>query len=115
MLRASEYLPCMDLKGTPSRVLRGSDLEFFCKGVKCRVAEADSLAVQLRDSKGDQHGRGQVKLQHGTGEAICPVRALQWHAKHNTGWLTDLSQPYGKGLESPARPCRSCLDSPPLP
>ena len=67
MLRASEYLPSLDLKGTPSRALR----ESFRNGAKCLVTEADS---QLRDSEGDQYGRGQVRLQHQTGELICPVR-----------------------------------------
>ena len=72
MLRASEYLPGMDAFNAPARVLRGSDLDFFREGKKCRVSEADSLAVQLRDSKGDQFGRGQVRLQHG-----LPVCAWQ--------------------------------------
>ena len=72
MLRASEYLPGIDALNAPSRVLRGSDLDFFRDGKKCQVSEADSLAVQLRDSKGDQFGRGQVRLQHATGMKFAP-------------------------------------------
>ena len=93
MLRASEYLPGTDALNAPSRVLRGSDLDFFKEGRKCRVSEADSMAVQLRDSKGDQFGRGQVRLQHATGDEICPVRALQEHAKLNPHWLQDSGLP----------------------
>ena len=93
MLRASEYLPGIDALNAPSRVLRGSDLDFCKEGKKCRVSEADSLAVQLRDSKGDQFGRGQVRLQHATGDDICPVRALQEHAKFNPHWLQDSGLP----------------------
>ena len=93
MLRASEYLPGIDALNAPARVLRGSDLDFFKEGKKCRVSEADSLAVQLRDSKGDQFGRGQVRLQHATGDDICPVRALQEHAKFNPHWLQDSGLP----------------------
>ena len=93
MLRASEYLPGTDALNAPSRVLRGSDLDFFKEGRKCRVSEADSLAVQLRDSKGDQFGRGQVRLQHATGDDICPVKALQEHAKLNPHWLQDSGLP----------------------
>ena len=93
MLRISEYLPGIDALNAPSRVLRGSDLDFFRDGKKCRVSEADSLAVQLRDSKGDQFGRGQVRLQHATGDDICPVRALQEHAKLNPHWLQDSGLP----------------------
>ena len=93
MLRASEYLPGIDALNAPSRVLRGSDLDFFRDGKKCQVSEADSLAVQLRDSKGDQFGRGQVRLQHATGDDICPVRALQEHAKLNPHWLQDSGLP----------------------
>ena len=93
MLRASEYLPGTDALNAPSRVLRGSDLDFFKEGRKCRVSEADSLAVQLRDSKGDQFGRGQVRLQHATGDEICPVKALQEHAKLNPHWLQDSGLP----------------------
>ena len=93
MLRASEYLPGTDALNAPSRVLRGSDLDFFKNGKKCRISEADSMAVQLRDSKGDQFGRGQVRLQHATGDEICPVRALQEHAKLNPHWLQDSGLP----------------------
>ena len=93
MLRASEYLPGTDALNAPSRVLRGSDLDFFRDGKKCSVSEADSLAVQLRDSKGDQFGRGQVRLQHATGDEICPVKALQEHAKLNPHWLQDSGLP----------------------
>ena len=93
MLRASEYLPGVDAFNAPARVLRGSDLDFFRDGKKCRVSEADSLAVQLRDSKGGQFGRGQVRLQHATGDDICPVRALQEHAKLNPHWLQDSGLP----------------------
>ena len=93
MLRASEYLPGTDALNAPSRVLRGSDLDFFRDGKKCLVSEADSLAVQLRDSKGDQFGRGQVRLQHATGDEICPVKALQEHAKLNPHWLQDSGLP----------------------
>ncbi|CAE7249929.1 unnamed protein product, partial [Symbiodinium necroappetens] len=57
MLRASEYLPGTDALNAPARVLRGSDIDFFREGKKCRVSVADSLVVQLRDSKGDQFGR----------------------------------------------------------
>ena len=93
MLRASEYLPGIDALNAPARVLRGSDLDFFRDGKKCSVFEADSLAVQLRDSKGDQFGRGQVRLQHATGDVICPVKALQEHAKLNPHWLQDSGLP----------------------
>ena len=77
-------------------MLRGSDLDFFKEGKKCRVSEADALAVQLRDSKGDQFGRGQVRLQHATGDDICPVRALQEHAKLNPHWLQDSGLPVSR-------------------
>ena len=83
----------IDALNAPSRVLRGSDLDFFRDGKKCLVSEADSLAVQLRDSKGDQFGRGQVRLQHATGDVICPVKALQEHAKLNPHWLQDSGLP----------------------
>ena len=56
MLRASEYLPGSDPLNVHTRFLRGSHLDFFRNGHRCSVMEADSLAVQLRDSKGD-HGK----------------------------------------------------------
>ena len=90
MLRASEYLPGTDALNAPARVLRGSDLDFFKEGKKCRVSEADSLAVQLRDSKGDQFGPGQVIFQHATGDDICPI---QEHARFNPHWLQDSGLP----------------------
>ena len=74
------------MRGTPSRVLRGSDLEFFHEEIKCRVM--DNFAIQ----------RGPIRPR--IGEAATPDggshlsgRALQWHAKHDTGWLADPSQP----------------------
>ena len=57
------------------------------------MLEADSVAVQLRDSKGDQFGRGQVRLQYATGEMICPVQALKEHARYNASWTSDPSLP----------------------
>ena len=83
MLRASEYLPGTDVLS--ARVLRGSDLDFFRDGRKCVVSEADALAVQLRDSKGDQFGRGQDRRRN----EICPVKALQEHARLSPHWVQD--------------------------
>ena len=77
----------------PPGCFAAATLDFFKEGKKCRVSEADSLAVQLRDSKGDQFGRGQVRLQHATGDDICPVRALQEHARFNPHWLQDSGLP----------------------
>ena len=73
MLRASEYIPPPACADAPSRVLRGHDLEFLHEGHPCSVWEASGVALQLRESKADQFGRGQVRIQHATGDVLCPV------------------------------------------
>ena len=85
-----EYLRGSDLLCAPTRVLRGSDLDFFKDGCRCSVAHADSLAVQLRDCKGDQFGRGQVRLQHATGKTSVLFVPLKL-ALANPHWVSDPS------------------------
>ena len=94
MLRASEYLPPLEVMGAPPRVLRGRDLEFFCNGdVRCSIWEASTLVLQLREAKNDQFARGQVRTHHLTGNVICPILALREHARCNPQWLTDPASP----------------------
>ena len=85
-----QYLRGSDLLCAPTRVLRGSDLDFFKDGCRCSVAHADSLAVQLRDCKGDQFGRGQVRLQHATGKTSVLFVPLKL-ALANPHWVSDPS------------------------
>ena len=67
----------------PSRVFRGHDLEFLHEGQQCSLWEASGVALQMRESKADQFGRGQTRIQHALENVDCPVQALRLHAEHN--------------------------------
>ena len=54
----------------------------------CSNREATAVALQLRQSKADQFGWGQVRIQHAIGQTICPVEALRSHARENPICLT---------------------------
>ena len=81
MLRASEFLPPADPSSAPMRVMRGLDVEpFDSEQRKCSIFEATSVSIQIRQSKADQFGRGQVRIHRATGDSICPVKSLAEHA-----------------------------------
>ena len=92
MLRASEYLPPLELMGAPPRVLRGRDLEFFRnEDVRCIVfGKPRPLCCSCVRMT---FARGQVRTHHLTGNLICPILALREHARCNPQWLTDPTSP----------------------
>ena len=47
--------------------------------------------MHLREAKNDQFQRGQTRAHHRTSAAICPVDALQAHARQNPVWISDPS------------------------
>ena len=47
--------------------------------------------MHLREAKNDQFQRGQTRAHHKTSAAICPVDALQAHARQNPVWISDPS------------------------
>jgi hypothetical protein len=83
---ASLRVPSLD--DAPERVLRGFDVEpYDGSHQRCPVFEAMSFSLQIRQSKADQFGRGQVRIHQATGLDICPVEALREHAKQNPHWV----------------------------
>ena len=91
MLRASEYLPPPNPEHAPKRVLRGGDVVFYKEGQVSSFRDADEVALHLREAKNDQFQRGQTRAHHRTSAAICPVDALQAHARQNPVWISDPS------------------------
>ena len=91
MLRASEYLPPPNPLHGSRRVLRGCDVLFYKGGQLSDFRDADEVSIQLREAKNDQFQRGQTRSHHATGLDICPVKALQDHARQNPIWVTDPS------------------------
>ena len=91
VLRASEYSPPPNPEHAPKRVLRGGDIIFYKEGQVSNFRGADEVALHLREAKNDQFQRGQTRAHHKTSAAICPVQALQAHARQNPAWISDPS------------------------
>ena len=73
------------------RVLRGCDVLFYKGGQLSDFRDVDEVSIQLREAKNDQFQRGQTRSHHATGLDICPVKALQDHARQNPIWVSDPS------------------------
>ena len=64
---------------------------FYKGGQLSDFRDADEVSTQLREAKNDQFQRGQTRSHHATGLDICPVKALQDHARQNPIWVSDPS------------------------
>ena len=74
--------------------MRGFDIEPYESTHSRRpIFEATSLSLQIRQSKADQFGTGQVRIHQATGLDVCPVAALRDHAKQNPHWVNDPGSP----------------------
>ena len=88
MLRASEYLPPPNPEHAPKRVLRGGDIVFYKERQVSSFKDADEVLASKRGQK-RPISEGPNKAHRKTSAAICPVQALQAHARQNPVWISD--------------------------